>query len=249
MRRKASKALASAFLALALAAGLLVVDGGSPAEEAVAQNRGTSLSNVLGQLRRNAKVSERLNAGFFRAPQTRAYVGSAFQPVDSDIAYTVGTNSALSLKPTAPGTRVVEQGGNQVVQPVAQTTGTFELPLDIPNRAQVVKVQASYTDAAGGGSGFGFSVLSLDQTGGSQSQLLQLPAGANPALGFRSSNGQNGTFSLPIAGNGFRVNNSTNRYVLRVRIDDTSQNTQFYGLTIQYVIGRGVPGAPGGTNR
>jgi hypothetical protein len=40
------------------------------------------------------------------------------------------------------------------------------------------------------------------------------------------------------------VNNSTNRYLLRVTIDDTNANTKFYGFTIQYVIGKGVPGAP-----
>ena len=39
----------------------------------------TSLSDVLGALHRNAKVSERLNAGFFRAPQTQNYVASAFR--------------------------------------------------------------------------------------------------------------------------------------------------------------------------
>ena len=33
-------------------------------------------------------------------------------------------------------------------------------------------------------------------------------------------------------------------HVLRVTIDDTNVNTKFYGMTIQYVIGKGVPGAP-----
>jgi hypothetical protein len=32
--------------------------------------------------------------------------------------------------------------------------------------------------------------------------------------------------------------------VLRVTIDDTNSATKFFGLTIQYVIGKGVPGAP-----
>jgi len=51
-------------------------------------------------------------------------------------------------------------------------------------------------------------------------------------------------YTESLMGSGFQVNNSTSRYVLRVTIDDTNANTKFYGITIQYVIGKGVPGAP-----
>jgi hypothetical protein len=40
------------------------------------------------------------------------------------------------------------------------------------------------------------------------------------------------------------VNDSLKRYVLRVTLDDVQANTRFYGITVQYVIGKGVAGAP-----
>ena len=214
------------------------------------------LSQFLGQLHRNAKVSERLNAGFFRAPQTRGYSGSAFRPTDSDTAFNVTTSDgALHLNGTRPGTSGTTDGTPDpttqkqkvTIDPVAQTQGTFEVPLQVPNRAKVIKVQASYADTAGNNtttngtqapSGFDFQVIKLGLTGGSPTELL------TSATGQRSTDGKTGTDTLSLANSGFQVNNSTSRYLMRVTIDDTNVNTKFYGLTIQYVIGKGVPGAP-----
>jgi hypothetical protein len=212
----------------------------------------TSLTTVLSQLHRNSKVTERLNAGFFRAPQTQGYVGSAFRPTDSDTAFTVDpTDDSLHLKPTRPGTTgtidTTTTPNTVKVDTVNQTEGVFEAPLQIPNRAKVLKVQASYADSSGNNtttngtqapSGFKFEVIKLGLTGGSPTELL------STATGVRSTDGKNGTDTLGLANSGFQVNNSTNRYVLRVTIDDTNSATKFFGLTIQYVIGKGVPGAP-----
>jgi hypothetical protein len=216
----------------------------------------TSLTTVLNQLHRNSKVSERLNAGFFRAPQTQGFVGSMFRPTDSDTAFSVNpTDHSLQLKATRPGTTGTTDGQPDpttqkqkvTIDPVDQTQGVFEAPIQIPNRAKVVKVQASYADSSGnntttGGtaapSGFKFEVLSVGLTGGSPTELLSTPTG------LRSTDGKNGTDTLGLANSGFQVNNSTTRYLLRVTIDDTNVNTKLYGITIQYVIGKGVPGAP-----
>jgi hypothetical protein len=215
---------------------------------ALAASGSTSLHDVLSQLRRNSKVSERLNAGFFRAPQTRAFVGSAFQPTNSNVQYIADrSDSSLSLAPTRPTTDTENNGGTVTVKTEPQTTGTFEYPLDIPNRAQVVKVSASYRDTTGGNtttggqqapSGFGFQVVELGQLGADAKGLLSQPNG------IRSRDGQAETLNLPLADNGFRVNNSLKRYVLRVTIDDVQNDTRFYGITVQYVIGKGVAGAP-----
>ena len=245
MRLRVQYVLPAALAAAAVATAASAVQDSTT--DAAAQSGGdTQLSDVLAQLRRNAKVSERLNAGFFRAPQTRQFAGSTFHPVDDDIAYTSDRGDfSLSLDPTRPGTQVQ----NNEIQAVPQTTGAFEIPLDIPNRAEVVEVAASYRDAAGGNndapSGLGFSVVQRGQLGDQEQEMLALPSGANPALGFRSTDGATQALQqLPLRNNGFRVDNSRNRYVLRVRIDDTNENTRFHGFTIQYVIGRGVPGAP-----
>jgi len=248
----------AALCALALT-GVLIAVPGLPSGSAIAQSGTTSLGDVLAQLRRNAKVSERLNAGFFRAPQTRQYVGSAFNPTDSDTAYSADRgDSSLSLDATRPGTDVEAPpaGTTGVVGrtvAVPQTTGTFELPLDVPNRAEVVSVSASYRDAAGGNtttdgtqapSGLGFSLVRLGQLGESPEELLAVPASSLSSLGVRSQDGRAGTFALPLRNNAFRVDNSRSRYVLRVRLDDVNPDTRFYGVTLQYVIGRNVPGAP-----
>jgi hypothetical protein len=214
----------------------------------------TSLHTVLAQLHRNSKVSERLNAGFFRAPQTQGFIGSAFRPSDNDTAYSVNsTDDSLQLKATRPGnTGPVTPGtggapDTVTLTPVDQTQGVFTAPIQIPNRAKVVKVQASYADSQGNNtttsgtqatSGFKFEVLQIGLTGGSPTELLSTPTG------IRSTDGKTGTDTLGLANSGFQVNNSLNRYVLRVTIDDTNVNTKFYGVTIQYVIGKGVPGAP-----
>ncbi len=256
MRRLRSIAVLSGLCTLVLSA-VLMAGGGGPAAvgDAAAQARST-LSQLLAQGRRNAKVSERLNAAFFRAPQTRQYVGSTFQPTDSDTAYTVDRgDSGLSLDIERPGTQVQTTGaGADAVSrlvPVPQTTGTFELPLDVPNRAEVVSVRASYRDAAGANtrtgdvqapSGFAFSLVRLGQL--SESPEEQLASGP-----VRSLDGRTGTFALPLRNNGFRVDNSSYRYVMRVRIDDVSPETRFHGFTVQYVIGRGVPGAPAPTTQ
>ncbi|HKN93956.1 MAG TPA: hypothetical protein VJU60_06485 [Thermoleophilaceae bacterium] len=222
----------------------------------IASAASTSLHTVLAQLHRNSKVSERLNAGFFRAPQTQGFVGSMFRPTDSDTAFSVNsTDHSLQLKPQRPGTTGTTDGTPDpttqkqkvTIDPVDQTQGVFEAPIQIPNRAKVIKVQASYADSAGNNtttngtaatSGFKFEVLSVGLTGGSPTELLNNPAG------LRSVDGRNSTDTLGLANNGFQVNNSTTRYLLRVTIDDTNANTKFYGFTIQYVIGKGVPGAP-----
>lgn len=222
----------------------------------IASAASVSLHTVLAKLHRNSKVSERLNAGFFRAPQTQGFVGSMFRPTDSDTAYSVnGNDHALQLKPTRPGTTGTTDGtpdptSNKqkvTIDPVGQTEGTFEAPIQIPNRAKVIKVEASYADSSGNNtttngkaapSGFNFEVLKVGLTGGTPTELLASPSGD------RSKDGSTSTDTLPLASNGFQVNNSTTRYLLRVTIDDASANTKFYGITIQYVIGKGVPGAP-----
>jgi hypothetical protein len=235
----------------ALAAAVVSVLVGGPN---IASAATTSLSQVLGQLHRNAKVSERLNAGFFRAPQTQNYVGSAFRPTDSDTAFTVNsTDHALQLSPTRNGStgNVTPGTGGApdtvTLDKVDQTQGSFEVPLQIPNRAKVIKIQASYADSTGNNtttngtqatSGFNFQVIQEGLTGGSPTELL------SSANGQRSTDGKTGTDTLGLTNSGFQVNNSTSRYVMRVTIDDTNANTKFYGLTIQYVIGKGVPGAP-----
>ena len=237
----------------ALAAAVVSVLVGGPN---IASAATTSLSQVLGQLHRNAKVSERLNAGFFRAPQTQGFIGSSLRPTDSDTAFKVNaSDSSLQLKATRPGTTGTTDGTPDpttqkqkvTIDPVDQTQGTFEVPIQIPNRAKVIKVQASYADSTGnntttGGtqapSGFNFQVLSFGLTGGTPTELL------SSANGIRSTDGKTGTDTLGLTNNGFQVNNSSSRYVMRVTIDDTNANTKFYGFTIQYVIGKGVPGAP-----
>src|SRR5437762_1889017 len=84
---------------------------GSPTAAATTS---TSLHDVLSQLRRNSKVSERLNAAYFRAPQTQGYSGSALKPTDNDTAFSVSSaDGGLSLK--ADHVTVTEQGGNTVV--------------------------------------------------------------------------------------------------------------------------------------
>jgi hypothetical protein len=220
----------------------------------IAAAASTSLHTVLAQLHRNSKVSERLNAGFFRAPQTQGYIGSSFRPLDSDTAFQVNSSDdSLQLKATRPGaTGTVTPGsggGPDTVKldSVDQTEGVFEVPLQIPNRAKVIKVQASYADSSGnntttGGtqapSGFKFDVVKYDLGGTNPTELLSTPTGV------RSTDGRTTTQVLPLANSGFQVNNSTSRYVMRVTIDDTNSATKFFGFTIQYVIGKGVPGAP-----
>jgi hypothetical protein len=222
----------------------------------IASAASTSLHTVLAQLHRNSKVSERLNAGFFRAPQTQGFVGSAFRPTDSDTAFSLNsTDDSLQLKAQRPGATGSTDGQPDpttqkqkvTVDPVDQTQGVFEAPIQIPNRAKVVKVQASYADSSGNNtttngtqapSGFKFEVMQVGLTGGTPTELLSTPTGV------RSTDGKSTTDTLALANSGFQVNNSTNRYFLRVTIDDTNVNTKFYGFTIQYVIGKGVPGAP-----
>jgi hypothetical protein len=231
-----------------LAAGVSFAFGGGPVAFAA-----SSLHDVFSQLRRNSKVSERLNAGFFRAPQTQGYAGSAFRPTDSDTAFSVSSaDGSLSLKPggtTTTTTTTTTSTSTGTTGPVtgAQTSGTFEAPLQIPNRARVVKIQASYNDSAGnntspGGtqapSGFDFEVVKYGLLGDNPTELLSQPNG------IRSTDGKKTTAALALANNGFQVNNSSGRYVLRVTITDTNAATKFYGFTVQYVIGKGVAGAP-----
>jgi hypothetical protein len=222
----------------------------------IASAASTSLHTVLAQLHRNSKVSERLNAGFFRAPQTQGYIATAFRPTDSDTAFKVNpADDSLQLKSQRPGASGSSDGQPDpttqkqkvTVDPVDQTQGVFEAPIQIPNRAKVIKVQASYADSAGNNtttngtaapSGFKFEVLKFGLTGGTPAELL------STATGVRSTDGKTGTDTLGLANSGFQVNNSTTRYLLRVTVDDTNANTKFYGMTIQYVIGKGVPGAP-----
>jgi len=223
----------------------------------IAAAASTSLHTVLAQLHRNSKVSERLNAGFFRAPQTQGFIASTFRPLDSDTAFQVNSSDdSLQLKPTRPGTPSAggtgTTGATGPTGPtgptsVDQTQGVFETPIQIPNRAKVIKVQASYADSQGNNtttngtqapSGFKFEVLKYGLGGGSPTELL------SSSSGVRSTDGRTTTQVLPLANSGFQVNNSTTRYVLRVTIDDTNSATKFWGFTIQYVIGKGVPGAP-----
>jgi hypothetical protein len=213
----------------------------------------TSLTTVLNQLHRNSKVSERLNAGFFRAPQTQGFIGGAFQPTDNQTAFSVNSDQSLSLSPTRTGdTGTVSPGSGGgadtvTLDKVNQTQGVFEAPIQIPNRAKVVKVQASYADSSGNNtttngtaapSGFKFEVLQVPNGGGNATELL------NNSAGLRSTDGHTGTDTLGLNNSGFQVNNSTSRYVLRVTIDGTDSGTKLFGMTIQYVIGKGVPGAP-----
>lgn len=240
--------LPGAVAALVAAVVSAVVGGPS-----IASAASTSLNTVLAQLHRNSKVSERLNAGFFRAPQTQGFIGAAFQPTDNQTAFTVNSDQSLSLNPTRTGdTGNVTPGtggapDTVTLDKVNQTQGTFEAPIQIPNRAKVVKVQASYADSSGNNtttsgtaatSGFKFEVLSVPNGGGNPTELL------SNAAGTRSTDGHTGTDSLGLANSGFQVNNSLNRYVLRVTIDGTDPGTKLFGMTIQYVIGKGVPGAP-----
>ncbi|HEY7631097.1 MAG TPA: hypothetical protein VH817_10370 [Thermoleophilaceae bacterium] len=218
----------------------------------IASAASTSLHTVLAQLHRNSKVSERLNAGFFRAPQTQGYIASAFRPTDSDTAFKVNAaDDSLQLKAQRPGDSgpvdTTPSPNTVTLTPVDQTEGVFEAPIQIPNRAKVIKVQVSYADSSGNNtttnnvaapSGFKFEVLKFGLTGGTPAELL------STATGVRSTDGKTGTDTLGLANSGFQVNNSTTRYVLRVTVDDTNANTKFYGMTIQYVIGKGVPGAP-----
>jgi hypothetical protein len=81
-------------------------------------------------------------------------------------------------------------------------------------------------------------VLQVPNGGGNATELL------NNTAGVRSTDGHTGIDTLGLANSGFQVNNSKSRYLLRVTIDDTNSNTKFFGFTIQYVIGKGVPGAP-----
>jgi hypothetical protein len=227
-----------------LSTGIAMILAGGPA--ALAATTSTSLHDVLSQLRRNSKVSERLNAAFFRAPQTQGYSGAALRTTDSDTAFTVsGADDGLSLDPDH--VTVTQQGGNTVVSRTAQDSGTFEVPLQLPNRAKVIKVQASYNDSTGhntspGGtqatSGFNFELMQYGLLGDSSTELL------SQSSGIKSTDGRKGTDTLGLANSGFQINNSTNRYVLRVTITDTDSATKFYGFTLQYQLGKGVPGAP-----
>lgn len=237
------------FTAAVVAAVVSAVVGGPNIASAA-----TSLTTVLNQLHRNSKVSERLNAGFFRAPQTQGFSGAAFRPTDSDTAYRVNaTDDSLQLKAQRNGTTgdvTPGSGGSPdtvTLTPVDQTQGVFEAPIQIPNRAKVVKVQANYADSSGnntttGGtaapSAFKFEVMQVANTGASPTELLSNSAGV------RSTDGKTGVDTLALANSGFQVNNSSNRYLLRVTVDGTDSNTKLFGLTIQYVIGKGVPGAP-----
>jgi hypothetical protein len=231
-------------LVAVLSIGVGMILAGGPA--AFAATTSTSLHDVLSQLRRNSKVSERLNASFFRAPQTQGYSGAALNPTDSDTAFSVsGADDGLSL--AADHVTVTTQGSNTVVSRTPQTSGTFEVPLQLPNRAKVTKLQASYNDSTGhntspGGtqatSGFNFELVQYGLLGESSSELL------SQSSGIRSTDGRKGTDTLSLASSGFQVNNSTNRYVLRVTITDTDAATKFYGFTLQYQLGKGVPGAP-----
>jgi hypothetical protein len=226
----------AAALSVLVGASLLVPMTG------VAQTGTTQLSDVLAQLRRNAKVSERLNAAFFRAPQTRAFAGSSFNPVDSDLAFSANFgDGSLKLNPTRQ--TVSEQNGTVTVQNTDQTTGTFETALDVPNRAQVLEVTRSYKDVAGNNtttngqqapSGYLFQIIEVSQTGTDSKVLFEA----------RSTDGKTGSDTTTLPNGGFRVDNSRKRYILRVRIDETNADSRFYGITLQEVIGKGVPGAP-----
>ena len=119
--------------------------------------------------------------------------------------------------------------------------------IQLPNRAKVIKLQASYNDSAGnntspGGtqatSGFNFELIQYDLLGANATELLSQPGG------IKSADGRKGTDTLGLANSGFQIDNSTSRYVLRVTITDTNAATKFYGFTLQYELGKGVPGAP-----
>jgi hypothetical protein len=230
-------------LVAVLSTAIAMILAGGPA--ALAATTSTSLHDVLSQLRRNSKVSERLNAAFFRAPQTQGYSGAALNPTDSDTAFSVSTtDDALSLKPEHV---TFNDTGTPVASRTAQTSGTFEVPIVLPNRAKVIKLQASYNDSTGnntspGGtqatSGFNFELLQYGLQGEASTELLA------QTTGIRSTDGRKGTDTLSLANSGFQINNSTNRYVLRVTITDTNAATKFYGFTLQYQLGKGVPGAP-----
>ena len=112
----------------------------------IASAASTSLHDVLSQLRRNSKVSERLNAGFFRAPQTQSYAGSAFRPTDSDTAFSVSTHRRRALARSPPRRAVARLARRHpvVTRPARRPPGALRCPLLVPNRAKVVKVQASY---------------------------------------------------------------------------------------------------------
>jgi hypothetical protein len=237
--------------AAAIVAAIVSVLVGGPN---IASAASTSLHTVLAQLHRNSKVSERLNAGFFRAPQTQSLTGSAFQPTDNDTAFQVNqADDSLQLKAqrngntgnVTPGTG----GGPDTVtlDKVDQTQGVFEAPLTVPNRAKVVKVQVSYADSSGNNtttsgtaatSGLKFEVLKEAFLGGTPTELLSGSAGT------RSTDGKTGTDTLALANSGFQVNNSTGRYFIRVTLDGTDAGTKLFGVTYRYVIGKGVPGAP-----
>jgi hypothetical protein len=206
----------------------------------IASAASTSLHDVLSQLRRNSKVSERLNAGFFRAPQTQSYPGSAFRPTDSDTTFSVSAaDGGLSLKPvTTGGGTSGPSGPSGPTGPTTTAGSTFEVALQVPNRAKVVRIQASYNDPSGSGSAFKFEVVKYGLGGESPSELL------SSSGGISSTDGRKETKTLGLAGSGFQVNNSTGRYVLRVTITDPSGTAKLYGVTVQDVIGKGVPGAP-----
>ena len=82
-------------------------------------------------------------------------MGAAFQPTDNQTAFTVNSDQSLSLNPTRAGdtgTVTPGTGGNPdtvTLNKVDQTEGVFEAPIQMPNRAKVVKVQASDADSSG----------------------------------------------------------------------------------------------------
>ena len=206
----------------------------------IASAASTSLHDVLSQLRRNSKVSERLNAGFFRAPQTQSYPGSGFRPTDSTTAFSVSTtDGGLSLgSATTGGGTTGSTGPSGPTGPTTTAGSTFEVPLQVPNRAKVVKIQASYNDPSANGSAFKFEVVKYGLGGDSPSELL------SSSGGISSLDGKKETQTLGLANSGFQVDNSTSRYVLRVTITDPTATAKLYGMTVQDVIGKGVPGAP-----
>jgi hypothetical protein len=231
-------------LVAVLSTAIAMILAGGPA--AFAATTSTSLHDVLAQLRRNSKVSERLNAAYFRAPQTWPIAATSLKPTSSDTAFTVsGTDGGLSLSPDH--ITFTETGGAQVPARTAQTSGTFEVPIQLPNRAKVIKLQASYNDSTGnntspGGTqaptGFNFELIQYGLQGETPTELL------SQSTGIRSTDGRKGTDTLGLANSGFQINNSTSRYVLRVTVTDTNAATKFYGFTLQYQLGKGVPGAP-----
>jgi hypothetical protein len=230
-------------LVAVLSTAIAMILAGGPA--AFAATTSTSLHDVLAKLGRNSKVSERLNAAYFRAPQTWPIAATSLKPTDSDTAFTVSSaDGGLSL---SPDHITFGDTGTPVPARTAQTSGTFEVPIQLPNRAKVIKLQASYNDSAGnntspGGtqatSGFNFELIQYDLLGANATELLSQPGG------IKSADGRKGTDTLGLANSGFQINNSTSRYVLRVTITDTNAATKLYGFTLQYQLGKGVPGAP-----